>query len=58
MAELSLIYRHRSREYWLVWDASAQVFEMFASKEADDYLGCFDTRAEALAYAKQHALEA
>jgi len=30
-----------------VFDASAQVFEIFADKDCDSYIGCADTIAEA-----------
>lgn len=55
---MKLIYRTARREYWTRYDSTARVYEMFASNEASDYLGCFDTLAEALAYARQHATEA
>lgn len=58
MSRMTLIYKTARREYWLApFDPTAEVFEMFASEEANDYLGCFDTKAQALAYAKQHAAE-
>jgi hypothetical protein len=35
-------------EAWITWDESAQVYELWASSDCDDYIGCADTRAEAL----------
>jgi len=54
---MDLIFITKRREYWVQFDPSAAVFEMFASSDGDDYLGAFDTKAEALAYAKQHDKE-
>ena len=30
-----------------VWDESAQVFEIFADRDCDSYIGCADTISEA-----------
>lgn len=38
-------------------DRTADVYELFASPDGDDYLGCFDTIQEATTYAKRHAKE-
>jgi hypothetical protein len=49
---MSKIYEANGREFWIAFDSTARVYEMFASRDADDYLGCFDTVQEAVAYAK------
>jgi len=51
---MRLIYRTPRAEYWVQWDGQAGVWEMFASPEGDDYLGAFDTPAQARAYAVKH----
>ena len=35
------------REVWAKWDADSQMYELFASEDCNDYLGCADTLAEA-----------
>ena len=40
-------------EVWQTWDEGAQVFELWASEACDDYIGCADTRTEALAVARE-----
>ena len=52
------ILKTARREYWVQFDRSAGVWEMFASPEGADYLGAFDARAAAKAYAIRHASEA
>lgn len=54
---MTLIHEMRSREYWVQLDRTADVYELFASPDGDDYLGCFDTIQEATTYAKRHAKE-
>lgn len=34
-------------EVWAQYDSSADVWELFASEDGDDYLGCADTLQEA-----------
>jgi len=34
-------------EVWQTWDEGAEVFELWASPECSDYIGCADTRQEA-----------
>jgi 3-methyladenine DNA glycosylase AlkD len=41
------------REVWARWDRSARIYELFASEDCDDYVGCADTKTEAQAVAKQ-----
>lgn len=41
------------REVWIKWDSSAEVYELFASEGADDYLGCADTVSEARKVARE-----
>ena len=53
----TLLYRTTRREYWVKFDPDAEVFEMFASKACDDYLGSFDDWSEAMRYATSHERE-
>jgi hypothetical protein len=39
-------------EAWCLWDESAEVYEVFASEECNDYIGCADTRFEAIKVAR------
>jgi hypothetical protein len=54
---MRLIHVTPRGEYWAAFDRSAGVWELFRSKEGSDYLGCFDSIAEALAYAQRHDKE-
>ncbi len=38
-------------EVWAKWDDSAEIYELFASENGDDYIGCCDTLKEARDYA-------
>ena len=40
-------------EVYSVWDDGAQVYELFADENGETYVGCADTRAEALAVARE-----
>lgn len=44
---MKLIATHQDlgREVWAKFDAQAEVWELFASEEADDYIGCADSLA-------------
>lgn len=44
-----LLTRHADldREVWIKWDESAEIYELFASGECTDYIGCADSVAEA-----------
>ncbi len=42
-----------SRTPIITYDRTAQVYELWASEAQVDYLGSFDTRAEAVAYFKR-----
>lgn len=44
-------------EVWGVWDVTAQVWELFASQEADDYIGCVDSIKEAEEFARDYFAE-
>lgn len=45
---MTLIYKfHNGREIWAHFDKSAEVYELFASEDGSDYLGCADTLTEA-----------
>lgn len=50
---MQMIYRKTGNEYWLKWDETAHVHEMFASEDGSEYLGCFSTIREAEAYARE-----
>ena len=54
-----LLARHADmgREVWITWDSGAEVYELFASDECGDYLGCADTIEEARAIARDHFRE-
>ena len=38
--------RKQDLEVWARYDSDAEVYELFASEEADDYIGCADTLNE------------
>ena len=41
------------REVWAQFDDTAEVYELFASKDGDDYIGCADTLTEARLVAQE-----
>jgi hypothetical protein len=47
--EIRLLVRHPDlgREAWIKWDEGAELYELFASENGDDYIGCADTVSEA-----------
>lgn len=47
--EIRLLTRHKDlgREVWIKWDQSAEIYELFASENGDDYIGYADTETEA-----------
>jgi hypothetical protein len=54
---MKLIATKKGHEFWVHWDEGAEVWEMFKSEAADDYVGCFDTIAEARAYIPEYLAE-
>lgn len=44
-------------EVWRVFDDTAGVFELFASADCDDYIGCADTPGEAVQLAARWVRE-
>lgn len=40
-------------EAWAKFDETAEVFEVFASKDCDDYIGCADTVTECRMVARE-----
>jgi hypothetical protein len=52
-AKLIATHQDLRREVWAQFDPTAEVWELFASKECDDYLGCADTLTEAKAVARE-----
>lgn len=52
---MKLLTKHTDlgREVWINFDKSAEVYELFASEDGDDYIGCADTVAEARKVASQ-----
>ena len=40
-------------EAWALFDEIAGVYEIFASADGDDYIGCCDTRAECVIVARE-----
>lgn len=53
--EISLLMRHADldREVWIKWDAGACVYELFASEDGSDYIGCADEMDEARQVARE-----
>lgn len=43
--------------YWAQYDKTAEVIEIFKSEDGSDYIGCADTRAEAVQVARHHSEE-
>jgi hypothetical protein len=37
--EPRLVARHRGNEVWAAWSEELEAYELFASKDCDDYLG-------------------
>ena len=50
---MTKIFSSRHYEVWAKFDPTAKVYELFASRDATDYIGCADTKAEALKVAKR-----
>jgi len=44
---MRLFPKDKNNECVAVFDADAQVFEIFADKDCDSYIGCADTLVEA-----------
>lgn len=42
-ATIYLAAKFRGYEFWARWDADAEVFEVFLSEQADDYILCATT---------------
>lgn len=40
-------------EVWMAYDNTAEVYELFASEDGTDYIGCSDTKQEAKRFAKE-----
>jgi hypothetical protein len=49
---MTLIGKQHGYEVWTHYDHTAGVFEMFASKEGSDWIGCADTLSDARQFAK------
>jgi hypothetical protein len=49
---MTLLCKTPYREYWITYDRSAGVYELFASEDGSGYEGSFDSRDEARAYVK------
>jgi hypothetical protein len=45
--KLLTTHKDLGREVWIHYDKDAEVYELFASADGDDYLGCADTIMEA-----------
>lgn len=43
-----LLTQDNGTEIWIQFDESAEVFELFTERECESYIGCADTRAEAI----------
>jgi len=52
---MKLLTKHTDlgREVWVHHDQTAEVYELFASADGDDYIGCADTLAEARQVARE-----
>lgn len=44
-------------EAWIQYDHSAGIYEIFASEDGDDYIGCGDSIDECKKYAREWAEE-
>ena len=44
---MTRIAEQHGYEVWVHYDHTAEVYEMFASEEGSDYIGCADTLSEA-----------
>lgn len=53
MATLIATDAKQNLEVWATWDSGAQVYELWASENCDDWIGCADTRAESVAVARE-----
>jgi hypothetical protein len=47
----------RGYEVWSVYDEGAEVFELFASEDCNDYVGCATSRQEAMKAAREWIAE-
>ncbi|MFC4484291.1 hypothetical protein [Cupriavidus campinensis] len=58
-AEIFLLqtFPDMGREVWAKWDEEAGIYELFLSQEADDYVGCADSVADARKVARDLAKE-
>jgi hypothetical protein len=45
---MKLVSAKKGYEVWAKWDREAQVWELFTEREAECYIGCADTLAEAV----------
>lgn len=45
-------HKDLDRAVWIKWDESAEIYELFASENGDDYIGCAETVGEARAVAR------
>jgi hypothetical protein len=45
--------KKQNLEAYSVWDEAAQVYELFTDPNGKGYIGCADTRAEALKVARE-----
>ena len=52
---MTKVYEAGSYEFFVQFDRTAEVYELFLSETGEDYIGCFDSLAEARAYARQYA---
>lgn len=52
---MKLLTKHTDlgREVWIKYDKDTELYELFASEDGDDYIGCADTVAEARKVASQ-----
>lgn len=53
--DIRLLMTHADlgREAWIKWDGEACVYELFASDDGSDYIGCADTASEARQVARE-----
>lgn len=58
-AEIFLLqsFPDMGREVWAKWDEAAEIYELFLSQEADDYVGCANSVPDARKVARDLANE-
>ena len=53
---MTKVYEAGGYEFFVQFDRTAEVYELFLSETGEDYIGCFDSLDEARAYAELYVL--